>query len=74
MDERRKGEVAYALLRNMIKKEGRIPLTKIALQEAVNKLHTETQVSPVEIHEFFEILVGDLVGKMFGGLRVNVLK
>ena len=75
MDERRKGEIAYALLQNMIRKEGRIHLTKTALQEAVNKLHAETQIPPVEIHEFFEILVGDLVGETFQhSLRIKVLK
>lgn len=74
MDDRRKGEIAYTLLRNMARKEGRIPLTKTALQETIAKLHTETQIPPVEIHEFFEILVGDLMGEMFSNLRTNVLK
>ena len=72
MDEKRKGEIACALLKYKVSKEG-TPLSRTALQDAVKKLTAETQIPISELYEFLEILMRDLFEATFPG-RIKVPK
>lgn len=72
MDPKRKGEIAYALLKHRASKEG-VTLNREEFRRSVGNLAKATGINEAELTEFTEMLTRELVEETFQKGRVRVI-